>query len=64
MLDVFWWWGVEGEGVEHVVVRVAGDPSHSLTVFKFSSRCSRCCWESSFSRAPYPPTPGLAKEKS
>jgi hypothetical protein len=24
------WWGVEGEGVEQVVVRVTGDPSHSL----------------------------------
>lgn len=55
------WWGVEGEGVEQVVVRVTGDPSHSLfTVFRFSSRCRRCWWwESSLDKAPYPRTPGL-----
>ena len=56
-----WWEEVEGEGVEQVVVRVAGDPSHSLdTVFKFSSRWSKWC-DSSLDRAPYPATVGLKK---
>lgn len=56
---MLWWEEVEGEGVEQVVVRVAGDPSHSLdTVFKFSSRWSRWC-DSSLDRAPYPATVGL-----
>ena len=59
---MLWWEEVEGEGVEQVVVRVAGDPSHSLdTVFKFSSRWSRWC-DSSLDRAPYPATVGLIKK--